>query len=225
MSHKRFGFGAVAAALAIGLSGCSSTGTAAPAEHTSVSTSPTGTTPPAPTPPAKPAQETEVPASSSHKTAERTVPPVPTAPVEGAYPGAGGPRPAHAKPATAFFKSEYGGDDTALITTPSGNIGCELSPDFSGCGVDSWMESGLYTDPREGPLWWVYFDEGKKPAVGHRGDAPLYKWNTPKPQVVNYGEAIYYKDDVCVSEQNGLTCWSTKTGRGALLNKSGYKAF
>lgn len=150
-----------------------------------------------------------------------------TPPVPGAYPGAGGPIPQHATKIKTVHSAGYD-LKTAIIKTPSGNIGCEIGEGYSGCGVDSWNEDNLYPDPMWGSLWWVDFDRGEgpmKPIVSHRGDAPLYMWGDPNPQVVNYGDVVYYGDFVCASEQTGLTCWNHKTGHGALLNKAGLKAF
>lgn len=230
MPRNLFGSASAAVVLALALAGCSDSGQAAPGSSTMgsgpaatqsvaapsgrVSGTPSASTP-APTPErsTQAARETTQSATSAAK-----------APVEGAYPGAGGPRPENATPATAIYHPEYG-NDTAVVITPSGNIGCDLEVEYSGCGVESWMTTRIYPDPMWGSLGWVDLTVDKKPVVAHRGDAPYYKWEDPKPQVLNYGDVVYFKDMVCASEQNGLTCWNTKSGRGALINKSGYKSF
>lgn len=216
---------AAAVALMVAVSGCgsqssdaqpsfsipkpqsSATSSAAPSSEASVDSAP-------PTETSEPTQSTEPAASSPEQ----------KSPVDGAYAGAGGAAPANATKITSIYKAEYG-PDSALIQTPSGNIGCEINTEYSGCGVDSWATSDLYPDPMWGSLWWVEMSGGVEPKVAHRGDAPYYKYGTPKPQILQYGDVVYYANTVCASEQAGLTCWDVTTGHGALINKSGYKAF
>lgn len=38
-------------------------------------------------------------------------------------------------------------------------------------------------------------------------------------QTTPYGTNVYFDDYVCHSAENGMTCWSTRTGHGALLNR------
>ncbi|MFC2642027.1 MAG: alanine dehydrogenase, partial [Propionibacterium acidifaciens] len=45
---------------------------------------------------------------------------------------------------------------TALIRTPTGNIGCEFSATaYAGCGVSSYMSDVPYGKDEAGPAWWI----------------------------------------------------------------------
>ena len=149
--------------------------------------------------------------TSSGGIASSAVPPVP-----GAYAGAGGPIPTDATPMTAF--QGEGDTRTAVIASPSGNIGCDLSPLGSGCGVQSLLESAQYGRDWVGARWYIpFFGEGTGvPQVRSQGGAAAYMLTDP--QVVPYGTVVYYQSFVCASEDNGMTCWDTSTGRGVFVN-------
>lgn len=159
-------------------------------------------------------------AASRSSSAASTTAAADSAPVEGAYAGAGGDRPASAVAVS--------GD---AIVTPSGNIGCDFSSTVgnNGCGVLSYIE-----DQPEGVAagsghanWWIYLDgmngSGGVPEVGPRGDAPAF--SSGSAMTVDYGQVVYSGDWVCASEEAGLTCWNDKTGHGAFMNRSGTETF
>ena len=151
------------------------------------------------------------------------------APVPGAFPGAGGPRPANAVPITAIHDS--GGKlETAIIVTPSGNIGCDISfneYEGAGCGIGSYLKDRPFGVNEIGStLWWVAgFNSGGQPHMAMRGGASTYQLGQENPQqytapmVVDYGQVVYYRTIVCASAENGLTCWNTDTGHGAFMNR------
>lgn len=151
------------------------------------------------------------------------------APVPGAFPGAGGPRPANAVPITAFYNSG-GNTGPAIIVTPSGNIGCDISfSEFedTGCGIRSYLQDRPFgVDEIGHTLWWVTgFNSGGQPHMAMRGGASSYQLGQENPQqytapmVVDYGQVVYYRTIVCASAENGLTCWNTDTGHGAFMNR------
>lgn len=145
-----------------------------------------------------------------------TTSPSAEAPVPGAYPGAGGPVPEDATPVTTF--QGEGDTRTAVIISPSGNIGCDLSSLGAGCGVQSLLESGKYGSDEVGTRWYIPFaGEGDGvPQIRSQGGAAAYMLTDP--QVVSYGDVVYYDTFVCASEENGMTCWDTSTGRGVFVN-------
>ncbi|MCP1388575.1 hypothetical protein M5J20_10355 [Corynebacterium sp. TA-R-1] len=156
---------------------------------------------------------------------------VPGAPL--AYPGAGGPVPANARPVAAVQYIDYLGRDVALLITPSGNIGCELSPGgvdpMLNCGVDSYHQSRMLGNDAQGwPKWFVDVREGNAFA---KGDVPLYLEGKSSsssiiaPEVVQYGEVVHYGPLVCAVEATGVTCWDANTGRGAWLAREGATFF
>ena len=83
-------------------------------------------------------------------TAKETKPNTP-----GIYPGAGGPRPAHATLITAVYPVEGVASVPimAVIKTPSGNIGCEITPDYAGCGIQSYKADQPYGSVNGIPRW------------------------------------------------------------------------
>jgi len=144
--------------------------------------------------------------------------------VPGAYAGAGGPRPQNATPITSVHPATDTSPETAVIKTPSNNIGCDLSADFAGCGIENYQQSKPYGSDQIGAKWWVPLD-GSGNEVEAKGDAPTYMDATVPPQLVEYGKVVYYNDYVCASEQNGLTCWNTSTGHGAFMNRDSTTLF
>ncbi len=152
----------------------------------------------------------------------------PTPTIDGAFPGAGGPIPDGATPVSSIRKAEQSYEmDVAIIVTPSGNIGCDVILDAaSGCGVYSYFETQPYGRDELGPKWWIDLSATGQPQIHSRGDAPFYLWEGGvEAQVVPYGQAVHHGDFVCGSLESGLTCWNTKTGHGAFMNKDGYQAF
>ena len=190
------------------LSGCVPTG-----DSTSSTPGATGSTPTTSTPTAtQSVAMLEITPSPSASSA------TPQPPVEGAYPGAGGPRPAGSVPASALD------GDMALIITPSKNIRCALSDHYAGCGISSYVESQPYGTDEFGALWWVPLDQ-EPVQVTSTPEAPLTEISEVAPQEVPYGTVIHHGTYVCASESAGLTCWNTLTGRGAFMNRKATLTF
>ena len=147
-----------------------------------------------------------------------------SAPVPGAYLGAGGPRPANATPITAVY-SGY-----AVIVTPSKNISCEFSDTSAGCGVMNYTDSKPYGSDELGPKWWVRMKSSAsadqaEPEMVSRSQPPLSQNPGTPGQQVEYGTVVYHGDYVCASEDAGLTCWNTTTGHGAFMNRDATATF
>lgn len=152
-------------------------------------------------------------------------------PVEGAFPGAGGPIPADAVPIpeSSIFRSQYGGADYIGLGAPSGNIVCSFASDDSGasCIVRSWIQDNVYP-AHDGPPG----SKGSVLAFDDPGAYPAFTGGTTPAMelgdslfLVPYGTSAYYGKYVCGSADNGLTCWNSETGHGALMNREGYKSF
>lgn len=169
--------------------------------------------------------------ASTSPSAPATSPVVPTTPAKssaapgrapkGAYPGAGGPIPAGAIDLPTFRDVSV---EVAAVKTPTGNIGCDFSGDYSSCGAISYRTENKYgSDPHLGPRWELGLSEGV-PTIGARTDAPYWAFSG-QGYVLAYGKVGRYKHFVCASEETGLTCWNTKTGHGVWMRRAGFKAF
>lgn len=175
----------------------------------------------------------QTPAPSEAEKAAKEAPArgVPGAPL--AYPGAGGPVPANARPVKTVQYIDFLGREVALFVSPSGNIGCELSPEGADpmlhCGVDSYQREGtLGRDQNGWPKWFI-------DVRGHntfaKGDVPLYmegrlgQGGIIAPEVVPYGTVVHNGALVCAVEETGVTCWDANTGRGAWMAREGMTFF
>ncbi|OBA38995.1 hypothetical protein A5766_04375 [Gordonia sp. 852002-51296_SCH5728562-b] len=162
----------------------------------------------------------------------------PAPPVEGAYAGAGGPRPATAEPLPTYV-GRYTHLRSAHLLTPTGGIGCDFNePDANGkqgqCGVTSFNTSNspLGCVNRVGTCkgkWLFGFADNR---VGEPYDSSgTTGWmNQPASdgyQVprVQYGHQYYFDDWAIASEFNGLTVWNTTTGSGVFLSKQKSERF
>lgn len=73
---------------------------------------------------------------------------------QGGWSGAGGTRPADATQITTVASS--GGPQVAVIKTPTGDIGCDLSSSYAGCGVKSFFDTKPYGESAGGDTnWWI----------------------------------------------------------------------
>lgn len=136
----------------------------------------------------------------------------------GAAPGAGGQRPKGAKPATAAAGK------TALLSAPSGNIGCDLGTDSAGCGVKIYRSETTGPGGEDGK-WWFDLRSPGTPQQSARSSRAGFEGDDASPQILDYGESVYHGDDVCVSEKTGMTCWNTDTGHGVYLSRWAARTF
>lgn len=139
--------------------------------------------------------------------------------------------PAGAVPVTAFFPAGEGWD-VAILVSPSGNIGCDISNDgYAGCGVQSYALENKYGAPELIPQWvFGLGDDIQEVTLGARGDAMFFMMNRENPsgataQVVPYGTSAYYGSLACESAEEAMTCWNIITGRGVVMSREGYSTF
>lgn len=152
------------------------------------------------------------------------------APVEGAYPCAGGPIPEGAQQ----LKEVVGnyGLRWAGAQSPSGNITCDVQPGSTDhgasvlCSVKGWPDSfnPSYEDMGGYPV--AGMPENGPFVLGGKGD-PMASKNSGSfdGTVLPYGTVWYFLDFAIASEENGFTVWNANSGYGALMNSSGFYPF
>lgn len=113
----------------------------------------------------------------------------------------------------------------AVFKTPSGNIDCGIYADSVRCGISSHNTDEPYgTKPTGGAVDTVHIRDGAA-SLGASSDPGQWMSkafggdDTTVPQVVGYGETVYYGAFACTSEQDGLTCWDSETGAGAFMSR------
>lgn len=111
----------------------------------------------------------------------------------------------------------------AVIKTPSGNIGCEITPDYAGCGIQSYKSGQPYGSENGIPRWWVPIDGSVE--KWRRCDTPCSRNPATTRRWFPHGAVVHYEKYVCASEENGLICWNTETGHGAFMNRDGVATF
>ena len=73
--------------------------------------------------------------------------------------------------ATSFVPDNLVSEKTAMIVSPSGNIGCDLSANYAGCGVLSYRSDGTFgQDAMGSPNWWFDLSSGATPQLGGCGE-------------------------------------------------------
>ena len=133
--------------------------------------------------------------------------------------------------ATSFVPDNLVSEKTAMIVSPSGNIGCDLSAHHAGCGVLSYRSDGTYGKDEAGsPKWWFDLSSGGTPQLAGRSEGAFsldeaFRGGGSSPQVVEYGQSVTFGSWVCRSEENGMTCRNTETGHGVFLSSGRYEAF
>lgn len=123
--------------------------------------------------------------------------------------------PKGAKPVRTVYRSAY--SNTGIIKLPSGLTGCEFDKNGVGCGSMALISKPLRYGAFGDPMWWTELGTKGRGVWTLRGDAPLYEYNQPKPQVVPYDQVVYRGNFACLSAKNGATCWNTRTGHGFLI--------
>ena len=141
--------------------------------------------------------------------------------------------PADGQPgqATSFVPDNLVSEKTAMIVSPSGNIGCDLSAHYAGCGVLSYRSNGTYGKDEAGsPKWWFDLSSGGTPQLAGRSEGAFsldeaFRGGGSSPQVVEYGQSVTFGSWVCSSEETGMTCRNTETGHGVFLSSGRYETF
>ena len=177
------------------------------------------------------AGSTPAPSSPAPETQKRAEQPAPAdKPAEKpAEPAA----PADEQPsqATSFVPGNLVSEKTAMIVSPSGNIGCDLSAHYAGCGVLSYRSNGTYGKDEAGsPKWWFDLSSGGTPQLAGRSEGAFsldeaFRGGGSSPQVVEYGQSVTFGSWVCSSEETGMTCRNTETGHGVFLSSGRYETF
>jgi len=181
------------------------------------------------------AGSTQAPSSPTPETQKRSEQPAPAEkpadkPAEKpAEPAA----PADEQPsqATSFVPGNLVSEKTAMIVSPSGNIGCDLSAHYAGCGVLSYRSNGTYGKDEAGsPKWWFDLSSGGTPQLAGRSEGAFsldeaFRGGGSSPQVVEYGQSVTFGSWVCSSEETGMTCRNTETGHGVFLSSGRYETF
>lgn len=181
------------------------------------------------------AGSTQAPSSPAPETQKRSEQPAPAEkpadkPAEKpAEPAA----PADEQPsqATSFVPGNLVSEKTAMIVSPSGNIGCDLSAHYAGCGVLSYRSNGTYGKDEAGsPKWWFDLSSGGTPQLAGRSEGAFsldeaFRGGGSSPQVVEYGQSVTFGSWVCSSEETGMTCRNTETGHGVFLSSGRYETF
>ena len=133
--------------------------------------------------------------------------------------------------ATSFVPGNLVSEKTAMIVSPSGNIGCDLSAHYAGCGVLSYRSNGTYGKDEAGsPKWWFDLSSGGTPQLAGRSEGAFsldeaFRGGGSSPQVVEYGQSVTFGSWVCSSAETGMTCRNTETGHGAFLSSGRYETF
>ena len=133
--------------------------------------------------------------------------------------------------ATSFVPDNLVSEKTAMIVSPSGNIGCDLSAHHAGCGVLSYRSNGTYGKDEAGsPKWWFDLSSGGTPQLAGRSEGAFsldeaFRGGGSSPQVVEYRQSVTFGAWVCSSEETGMTCRNTETGHGVFLSSGRYETF
>ena len=173
------------------------------------------------------AGSTQAPSSPAPETQKRSEQPAPAEkPAEPAAPADEQP-----SQATSFVPGNLVSEKTAMIVSPSGNIGCDLSAHYAGCGVLSYRSNGTYGKDEAGsPKWWFDLSSGGTPQLAGRSEGAFsldeaFRGGGSSPQVVEYGQSVTFGSWVCSSEETGMTCRNTETGHGVFLSSGRYETF
>ncbi len=110
------------------------------------------------------------------------------------------------------------------FSSPSGNIGCDVSADYAAC------EIGEHTFPLPPKPADCSFDWGAAvdfidPTVSPTFGACKSDTQLGAPDQLAYGTATVLGDFACLSQEVGVTCWSQRTGHGFSLSRDAYALF
>lgn len=108
-----------------------------------------------------------------------------------------------------------------MLQSPSGTNICDFDENGAFCATTAKTGPNPYAGYADAGFLTVDLSENP-PSILGRGTTAGDWMNSPK---LDYGQSMYWKNYVCGSSRSGLTCWNTRTGRGALINSSGIKVF
>lgn len=159
--------------------------------------------------------------TQSNKFSDRGVPGVPYV-----HEAAGGPIPAEAREIATLRTVDGIPGSVAVFTTPTGNIDCSITYEPGAhsllCGVESYKQNfGMGSDRQGKPKWVVavltrdMFSEEAEHLTGHEPGGGV------EPEVVPYGTIVSHGPFACAVEDTGVTCWDSRNGRGAWIEREG----
>lgn len=113
-------------------------------------------------------------------------------------------------------------ESLGAFTSPSGNIGCAMDEESVRCDIRqrSWKPPPAPKDCELDYGQGLQLSAGAEPGFVCAGDTTLGA-GPPLP----YGEATAKGLLTCESEESGMTCTDTETGRGFTLSKESYELF
>ncbi|MDD9206242.1 hypothetical protein PU560_07130 [Georgenia sp. 10Sc9-8] len=110
------------------------------------------------------------------------------------------------------------------VVTPSGNIACALDPDRVVCAIESYDYSvpGPVSDSCAGNAghFLVVTAESSSLACDTSGPTPTI--DTSGAEELDYGESVAEGEFRCLSEETGMTCEHTGTGRSISVARAAY---
>ncbi|MDN6794938.1 MAG: hypothetical protein L0L69_07780 [Propionibacterium sp.] len=114
------------------------------------------------------------------------------------------------------YPAPTGAVAATTIVTPSGNIACDLQPDSVTCSIveQSYAQNGL-EDCGAQPFALVADATSATRACG--------KTVPGTGAQVPYGTAAVNGNSVCLSDENGMSCWNTVSGQSFALARQGWQ--
>lgn len=114
--------------------------------------------------------------------------------------------------------------DLGRFSSPTGNIGCDVSADFAVCEIGE-RNFELTPKPADCRFDWGaavdFIDPSAPPTFGAcESDTQL-----GAPDELSYGTTAVLGDYACLSQEVGMTCWNQTTGHGFSLSRDAYALF
>ena len=125
------------------------------------------------------------------------------------------------EPVEEVSPAPEGAIEMNALVSPSGNIHCTLEGDDVACSMaDHSLENN--TDGQ------CSNDEPFAVRVGTDGDPQLdcgQSLASDSTQELGYGDSAKSGNVACTSEETGMTCWNTRTGKGFTVARDTYETF
>lgn len=125
------------------------------------------------------------------------------------------------EPVEEVSPAPEGAIEMNALVSPSGNIHCTLEGDDVACSMaDHSLENN--TDGQ------CSNDEPFAVRVGTDGDPRLdcgQSLASDSTQELGYGDSAKSGNVACTSEESGMTCWNTRTGKGFTVARDTYETF
>ncbi|WKG03507.1 DUF6636 domain-containing protein [Mycolicibacterium sp. HK-90] len=114
-------------------------------------------------------------------------------------------------------------DELTAFQSPSGNVGCQLSPTGVRCDIDQrdWSPPPRPADCRLDYGQGISLGAGKQAHLVCAGDTA----RTGSAEPLAYGAAITAGPIRCESTEAGMTCRDTGSGHGFSISREAYRLF